>query len=314
MKNIVRIISILMAVLIIASLVIPALAVDTKDTYTLTDQVVYAQDAVNVRTGPGVKYERIGHLKFGESIRRIAIGSNGWSIVIYKGEPAYMSSYYLDVKRPSGYASKVDDSSLKKQIAIANGLNKAEYTIESWEVMDKALSKAARTMGGKNQTAADNAAKELEAAIAALVRVDYSKLEAAMSAARALIESQPREDLWNQLMAAMEQADALLASGDQAAVYAAADEINALIALLKEAIREQNKPDVIVQTPDDQIPEGKAFCNKTSHLVWQVVAIVSIAVNLLLVGIIVTYLMRKKQKRRDDVPLVDYDIYDDSDV
>lgn len=312
MKIIVRIIAILMALLIIASLVIPALAAEEKDTYTITDQVVYAKTGVNIRTGPGVKYDRIGRLQFGESIRRIGIGSNGWSIVVYKDQVAYMSSRYLSLTRPSGYTSNVDDSRLKQQIAIANGLNKAEYTLESWEAMEKALNTAAGAMGGKNQTKADNAAKELENAIAALVRVDYSKLETALAAAQQLMQSQPREDLWNQLVAAMEQAETLLASGDQAAIYAAADEINALIAQLKEAIREQNKPDVIVQTPNEQIPDGKEYCNKPAHLVWQVVAIVSLAVNVLLAGIIVTYLMRKKQKRRDDVPLVDYDIYDDS--
>ena len=314
MKIIVRVMAFLLAALLVATLVVPALAAGEKDTYTLTDQVVYAKTGVNIRTGPGVKYERIGRLQYGESIRRIAIGSNGWSIVIYKDQVAYMSSRYIDVNRPSGYTSNVDDSRLKQQIAIANGLNKAEYTTESWEVMDKALSNAASAMGGKNQTKVDTATKELEAAIAALVRVDYSKLESALAAARQLMESQPREALWNQLVAAMEQAETLLASGDQAAIYAAADEINVLITRLEEAIREQNQPTVITPDTTPQIPEGKEYCNISSHLVWQVVAIVSIAVNLLLAGIIVTYLKSRKRSRRDEVPLVDYDIYDDNDA
>ncbi len=72
----------------------------TKTYYNYVNQTVYATANVNVRNGANTSYAKVGLLKKGKSITRTAIGSNGWSRVIYKGKTAYISSSYLTTKKP----------------------------------------------------------------------------------------------------------------------------------------------------------------------------------------------------------------------
>ncbi len=69
-------------------------------TFTEVDETVYATDKVNVRTGPGTGYKKIGSLNAGEAVRRIGVGSNGWSKVIFDDKEAYVSSNYLTTTKP----------------------------------------------------------------------------------------------------------------------------------------------------------------------------------------------------------------------
>ena len=64
------------------------------------EETVYATTAVNVRTGPGTEFERVGLLKEGDSVKRTGIGGNGWSRVVYNGEVAYVIGDYLTTKAP----------------------------------------------------------------------------------------------------------------------------------------------------------------------------------------------------------------------
>lgn len=70
-------------------------------TWTAVDQTVYATQTVNVRSDPGTGYGKIGSLNRGESVKRTAIGSNGWSKVEYKGQVAYVYSGYLSTTKPA---------------------------------------------------------------------------------------------------------------------------------------------------------------------------------------------------------------------
>ena len=63
--------------------------------YTEADEIVYATSDVNVRTGPGTNAKILGAIKKGNSIKRTAIGDNGWSKVSYNGKTAYVFSKYL---------------------------------------------------------------------------------------------------------------------------------------------------------------------------------------------------------------------------
>lgn len=70
-------------------------------TFQPVDETVYAKTDVNIRKGPGTEYDKITYLPAGDSVRRIGIGSNGWSKVIFQGREAYISSSYLTNKKPS---------------------------------------------------------------------------------------------------------------------------------------------------------------------------------------------------------------------
>ena len=69
-------------------------------TWEKVNETVYATGNVNVRTGPGTSYDKLGQLKTGEAVKRVAIGSNGWSKVEYNGKEAYISSNYLTREEP----------------------------------------------------------------------------------------------------------------------------------------------------------------------------------------------------------------------
>lgn len=69
-------------------------------TYTEKEETVYATTNVNIRKGPGIKYEILGLLKADKSILRIATGSNGWSKVMYNNNICYISSEYLTAEKP----------------------------------------------------------------------------------------------------------------------------------------------------------------------------------------------------------------------
>jgi uncharacterized protein YgiM (DUF1202 family) len=73
---------------------------DPVVTYTEVNETVYAKSSVNIRKGPGTKYERIDSLSAEKSITRIGIGDNGWSKVLYNNEVAYISSNYLTTTKP----------------------------------------------------------------------------------------------------------------------------------------------------------------------------------------------------------------------
>ncbi len=79
-------------------------------TYTEVNETVYAVASVNVRTGPGTEYQKVGSLKPDESITRIGIGKNGWSKVIYNGEDCYIKSSYLTQNKPLTYPITYSDS------------------------------------------------------------------------------------------------------------------------------------------------------------------------------------------------------------
>lgn len=69
-------------------------------TFKKVNETVYATSTVNVRTGPSTDYEKVGQLSKDESVKRIGIGSNGWSKIEYKGEIRYVSSNYLTTTKP----------------------------------------------------------------------------------------------------------------------------------------------------------------------------------------------------------------------
>ena len=84
----------------------------TEPTVTFTDvnETVYATGTVNIRSGPDEDCEKLGSLSKGESVKRIAVGNNGWSRVEYNGKTAYIYSSYLSTTKPSDTTSSSGNS------------------------------------------------------------------------------------------------------------------------------------------------------------------------------------------------------------
>ena len=71
--------------------------------YKEVNETVYVTGAssLNVRTGPGTGYEKIGTLSEREATTRVGVGDNGWSQIMYNGNVAYVSSNYLTTTKPA---------------------------------------------------------------------------------------------------------------------------------------------------------------------------------------------------------------------
>ncbi len=64
-------------------------------TYTDQKDTVTAKDTVNLRDSASTNSNIIGTLKNGETLQRIAVGSNGWSKLLYQGKTVFAISSYL---------------------------------------------------------------------------------------------------------------------------------------------------------------------------------------------------------------------------
>lgn len=218
----------------------------------------------------------------------------------------YFSAY-------TGLDTQVDYSDLKLQLAMVNGLNQYEYTQESWALLQTKYENGKTALESTSQETVDAAEKQIGDAIDALVKMDYSALEDALEEVEDLIEENPGlHDVWIRLNAAAEEHKPLLTSGDQEAVDAAAAALNELLTERLQYADSQKEPEIIVQEVEVEVPPSDDYCNIPMHRTWPVLFFGSLALNVVLVGIIVYILIRKKNTT-DDMPLVDYDIDDDMD-
>ena len=82
----------------------PVEEVQTVDLFTTVNKTVYATGAVNLRSGPGTTFDKVGSLATGDSATRTGIGTGeaeNWSrIKLESGEEVYISSNYLSLTKP----------------------------------------------------------------------------------------------------------------------------------------------------------------------------------------------------------------------
>jgi uncharacterized protein YgiM (DUF1202 family) len=79
-------------------------------TFTDVNETVYATSGVNVRKGPSTDYDKVGSLNKNDAVKRIGIGSNGWSKIEYNGGIAYVSGNYLTTTKPVVETPKVEET------------------------------------------------------------------------------------------------------------------------------------------------------------------------------------------------------------
>ena len=133
----------------------------------------------------------------------------------------------------------VDYTKLNEQIAIAEGLNKDDYTAESWANLVPVLADAIAARKSDSQAEVDAATAALKAAIAALQKkpvapaVDYTELNKQIAIAEGLNEKEYTKESWANLETALEAAYEARNAKDQATVDAAADALKDAIAALK---------------------------------------------------------------------------------
>lgn len=79
---------------------------EPEEIYTFDDcnEIVYATDTVNLRSGPSTDYEKVGSLKSGDSVVRTGIGIDqfeNWSrIQLADGSEVYVNNNYISTTKP----------------------------------------------------------------------------------------------------------------------------------------------------------------------------------------------------------------------
>ena len=137
---------------------------------------------------------------------------------------------------------EVNTANLEAAIAKAKGLTAADYTEDSWNALQMALTAADAALTAKeSQKAVDTAAGNLTAAIDALAKVNTEKLAAAIAKADALKEVDYTADSWTTMQAALTEAkSALEAKESQEKVDAAEAKLTKTIdALEKNAVAKE---------------------------------------------------------------------------
>ena len=313
--------AVFLAVMLCTAMIVPAAADTEKQSAAGTsssvnflevNEIVYAIGTVNIRTGPGTQYQILDELDYGYSVTRIGVGDNGWSMVIWEDQVAYIFSAYLSRTRPQGLNTQIDDSQLLLQIAIAYGLSRADYTKESWQMVTDALALANDALNGDSQAAADDAEKALSKAIDGLVKMDYSALRSVLTEVEQMVAESETTTMWHELSCAAYNGQLLLSSGSQEDVDAATKQIRDLIAQTREMMEKQEALNVVIKEVPVEVPPTDDFCNIARHRVWPVLFAVSAVLNVALVAVMVIYIHNKKKNQKDDTPLVDYDIFDDT--
>ena len=204
--------------------------------------------------------------------------------------------------KPTEPTVKIDYSELNKWIAEKKELDGSKYTNDTWNAVEEAYNKALNLRYSKSQEAVDNGAKALKEAIEALKEMDYTLLEQAIADAKKLGDSDELGKLWMQLADALKDGVALLTSNDQQAVNDGAALINSLIGKLNEELEKLREANAVY--------EGE-YCNISIHHVWPILFFVSLGVNVILAIVAIMLGKRRRQNKKDNTPLVDYQIGDD---
>lgn len=220
---------------------------------------------------------------------------------------------------PAALATQTTDySQLEKQLAIANGLQSFDYTIQTWTPMKKAIDTGERYLKGKyGQQAVNESVAALEKAMSELVKMDYSQLENTLANVYVKIDEDPQmHDIWARLNAAVERARPLLVSGKQDAVNESVTELNLLLEELDACQNgEGREPEVVIKEVEVEVEvlPTEDYCNIPMHRTWPVLFIGSAVMNVALI-VILCYVIVRKRNTYDDTPLVSYDIDDDIDL
>lgn len=194
----------------------------------------------------------------------------------------------------------VDYSRLKDLIKQAEELDGTLYTADTWETLASALNLGKSMLGTRNQKKVDSAADDLEAAINALVLMDYSRLQDAINQSKELMNSEEAAEFWQNFITAWNNANYMMTSNNQMEVDAAADQLIASLEMLK---------DYLGLNEGILVHDGEEFCNIFLHSIWPIVAGISLLLNVVL-GLLLV--QSKKKKFKDTTPIIDYDINDDN--
>ena len=64
--------------------------------FDAVDEYLYVNtSSLNIRTGPGTQYQKVGSFQLNDKVHRVGVGSNGWSKILLNDNELYVYSSYL---------------------------------------------------------------------------------------------------------------------------------------------------------------------------------------------------------------------------
>lgn len=255
------------------------------DSLTVTIYYDYTTDSIDLHSS-----------SYTETVTVVGGGSSGG------GDTPITPDQPTQPDKPSEPAVKIDYSELNKWIKEKQGLDSSKYTKDTWDPVEEAYNKALNLRNSKKQDAVDAGAKALKEAIEGLKEMDYTLLEEAIAAAKKLGDSEELGSLWMKLADALKDSVGLLTSNDQQAVNDGAALINSIISQLNEELEKLREANAVY--------EGD-YCNISIHHVWPILFFVSLGVNVILAIVAIMLGKRRMGNKKDNTPLVDYQISDD---
>lgn len=219
---------------------------------------------------------------------------------------------FLLMAAPAAFATEeetLDTVKLEELLEIASHAQEHNYTAESWQQLQDAVTAANEAIASGSQLKVNHAVSQLATALSQLTSMDYSRLDPIVEEAEAYIQATFTD--WMQLFTILMEYQNLYGSGDQAAVDAAVQNIRECLDKLQEnvAAPQPGNPDPGQPAPDQSLqPQQPAESTAT---LWIILLCVSAAGNIVLAAFLVLPKIRKKSEQVDDMPLVEYDIDDD---
>ena len=205
---------------------------------------------------------------------------------------------------------EVNYDRLNEQIGIAKALNQADYETAAWEEFSAVLAQAEELTTSTEQDKVDEAAENLGQAIAKLQGVDRTKLSQALAAVEEYSQNVELSSLWYQMIGILDNAEEKILGTDQAAVDAAAVQVENMLAEISEAEKTARPGTIVQEVPVVVLPTDD-YCNINTHNLGPILFVLSLIANVVLIAVMIIYVMRVLKGRKDDTPLVDYDIDDD---
>ena len=187
---------------------------------------------------------------------KLDANDNGWQILKFDDQKEYMAKQVkfvvldaVSTEEGNDYAAltemrilkggiiEADLTELNAAIANAEKLNKADYTTETWAILETALKEAKAITKDQTQKEVDAALSKLNDAVKGLKeveKVDFTALEAAITAAEKLNKVDYTAETWATLETALKEAKAITKENTQKEVDAALSKLNDAVKGLKE--------------------------------------------------------------------------------
>ena len=203
----------------------------------------------------------------------------------------------------------VDQSELKALIAECEALQETDYTVADWEMLTEVLEEASEVLQKSwDQQKINEAAQTLKEAMATVVPLDRSALQAALDEADSLLTYDGFGSLYAELLTVLSPGRAAMEAREQAQIDEQAAQLQDVLHRI-QVIRDNYSVVVEKEIVKEKLVEAEAPPvqeKTTAFRYWPVLFAGSALVNLVLVLVLI-----RRKKKAVEIPLAKYNMDED---